>query len=554
MIRDGINGMIDLKWHIAWIQHFSKQLAEGIWYPRWLSGTNYGYGSPTFVFYPPLVYYFASLLKFSGLSMEQVIIFLFSLGLFLSGLNFYIFGRDRWGAIPSFVGALIYMSAPYMAFDVYWRGGIASLFAQALIPLGWWLTDKALVQGNSKWRVGVALFWTTIALTHIPSLLICTIAWLIYVLVCLSIRPWKNVVAVLVSAGIGLGIASFYLVPAILEKVFVSTEVMKTMFGEFHNYMFGSSLLPLFSLEINKFFLPKNVYNMSYLFTHQSLVIIVFTIIALVLCDRAIVRETRSWFAFAALMVFLMLPLSAPIWEASSTLQMLQFPWRFLQIYLFIAAALGGVAVNGVMKLKWRSKLLVAMSIALIILSNFWYFYKLSRQFTALGNPGKANLELMPDIVYIKRVLNDPFTDKLLDVPEYRPQIPGSKSPPEPVIKQSPVNLVSGQAEVAIDKWGSYQRILKIKVQQTSTIGLRTYYYPAWHLYVNDRSHPIEMSNDGTMQFQLEPGIYAVELNYQWTSAFKSGILLSIVSIFALILSSMTNLNKRFFYLKQRQV
>jgi hypothetical protein len=62
------------------------------------------------------------------------------------------------------------------------------------------------------------------------------------------------------------------------------------------------------------------------------------------------------------------------------------------------------------------------------------------------------------------------------------------------------------------------------------------------------------MSNDGTMQFQLEPGIYAVELNYQWTSAFKSGILLSIVSIFALILSSMTNLNKRFFYLKQRQV
>jgi hypothetical protein len=56
------------------------------------------------------------------------------------------------------------------------------------------------------------------------------------------------------------------------------------------------------------------------------------------------------------------------------------------------------------------------------------------------------------------------------------------------------------------------------------------------------------------MQFQLEPGIYAVELNYQWTSAFKSGILLSIVSIFALILSSMTNLNKRFFYSKQRQV
>ena len=57
MIRDGLNGMTDMKWHITWLQHFYKELTEEIWYPRWLAGTNYGYGSPTFVFYPPLVYY-----------------------------------------------------------------------------------------------------------------------------------------------------------------------------------------------------------------------------------------------------------------------------------------------------------------------------------------------------------------------------------------------------------------------------------------------------------------------------------------------------------------
>lgn len=57
MIRDGLNGMTDMKWHITWLQHFYRELTEGIWYPRWLAGTNYGYGSPTFVFYPPLVYY-----------------------------------------------------------------------------------------------------------------------------------------------------------------------------------------------------------------------------------------------------------------------------------------------------------------------------------------------------------------------------------------------------------------------------------------------------------------------------------------------------------------
>jgi hypothetical protein len=40
MIRDGINGSVDLKWHATWIQHFTKQLTEGIWYPRWLSSSK----------------------------------------------------------------------------------------------------------------------------------------------------------------------------------------------------------------------------------------------------------------------------------------------------------------------------------------------------------------------------------------------------------------------------------------------------------------------------------------------------------------------------------
>lgn len=78
MIRDGvIFESYDIRYHINWLQHFSKQFSEGILYPRWLAGDNYGYGSPTFVFYPPLVYYLGSLLKISGLNAEQTIITLF---------------------------------------------------------------------------------------------------------------------------------------------------------------------------------------------------------------------------------------------------------------------------------------------------------------------------------------------------------------------------------------------------------------------------------------------------------------------------------------------
>ncbi len=43
------------------------------------------------------------------------------------------------------------------------------------------------------------------------------------------------------------------------------------------------------------------------------------------------------------------------------------------------------------------------------------------------------------------------------------------------------------------------------------------------------------MSDDGTIKFQLEPGIYQVDLQYQWTPALIAGGLLSILGIIILI-------------------
>ena len=57
-----------------------------------------------------------------------------------------------------------------------------------------------------------------------------------------------------------------------------------------------------------------------------------------------------------------------------------------------------------------------------------------------------------------------------------------------------------------------------------------------WHLYLNQKPHPIAMSDDGTIKFQLEPGVYQVDLRYQWTPAFIAGGILSILSIIVLIL------------------
>ena len=58
-----------------------------------------------------------------------------------------------------------------------------------------------------------------------------------------------------------------------------------------------------------------------------------------------------------------------------------------------------------------------------------------------------------------------------------------------------------------------------------------------WHLYVNDTTYPIDVFQDGTITFTLEPGKYTVELRYQSSLVFKVGIVFSIVSF--LILSAL---------------
>jgi len=45
----------------SWAWQFKEALREGIIYPRWTPLNFWGYGSPTFLLYPPLAYYLVAL-------------------------------------------------------------------------------------------------------------------------------------------------------------------------------------------------------------------------------------------------------------------------------------------------------------------------------------------------------------------------------------------------------------------------------------------------------------------------------------------------------------
>jgi uncharacterized membrane protein len=187
MIQGGIIfNAHDILFHVQWLQHFSQQLSEGIIYPRWLAGMNYGYGSPTFVFYPPLFFYLGSFLKISGLDTQKAIIALCTLIFFGAGLSFYLYSRNRWGKAVSCLAAIVYITSPYLFLNIYVRGALPETLALVWLPVGLLLTDKAIWQ--PKWSLLLAILFAILSLTHVPSLLVYTIFWVFYVLSFLSER------------------------------------------------------------------------------------------------------------------------------------------------------------------------------------------------------------------------------------------------------------------------------------------------------------------------------------------------------------------------------
>ncbi|NJN62638.1 MAG: hypothetical protein HC795_14995 [Coleofasciculaceae cyanobacterium RL_1_1] len=161
----------DTVWHSLWINHFSQQISDGITYPRWLAETNYGYGSPTFVFYPPLPYYLAYLFKgVAHWPIAQTFGGVYSLISFLSGLSVYGYKRHAWGRIAALIAGLFFLLAPYNLYDRYMRMALSSAVAALWLPLGLWMTDLAVERPH--WRWGVAGVSAGLVLTNVPSLLL----------------------------------------------------------------------------------------------------------------------------------------------------------------------------------------------------------------------------------------------------------------------------------------------------------------------------------------------------------------------------------------------
>ncbi|HEX9921471.1 MAG TPA: 6-pyruvoyl-tetrahydropterin synthase-related protein, partial [Anaerolineae bacterium] len=337
--------------HLYRIVALDHAIRQGVLFPRWLPDLAFGYGMPLFVFYAPLSYYLTEGLNLLGLGPVNALTVSFALALFVSGTGVYLFVKDLLGSQAGILAGVTYVYAPYQLYNTLERGSLPIAWAGAMFPLAFWAFGRLIKRQDSLALPLSALACGAALLVHNISNLIFLPLLACYILLALWFRFDRRT---LLRAGLalmlGLGLAAFFLGPALLEKEYAQVERVITPpdFDYRSNFV---TLGDLFSLPE-----PANtgLLNPDPLFTlglaQVGLAIIgLMSVLVSVLAHRVqsepgnpptgVTSARLMIAAFASLSlagaIFMMLPVSRGVWDSFPLLAFVQQPHRLLSLAAF---------------------------------------------------------------------------------------------------------------------------------------------------------------------------------------------------------------------------
>lgn len=369
--RPGLPRFTDAELHVYRLAELARLVAAGEIYPRWAPNFYFGYGYPIFNYYAPLSYY-------AGLPVALTpwwdavdgVRAVFILGLLLGALGTYGFARTHWGRSAGLVAAAAYSFAPYVLYvDPHARGDLAETLGMSLFPPALWAVDRLRRRGATAWLLAVALVAAVILSHNLLALasFALLLAWTLWQ--CLRRDDPRAVCALRLGALLaGVGLAGFFWLPVALEQDAVN---LSTLIGDGGHFDYRNHFLTLTTLLGPSGRLDWGATEAAFrlnLGLPQWLLALAAVLLLLLRRVRA-PRRTLFFVLAAVLLVGMMLPLSAPVWERAPLLPYFQFPWRLLALAAPVLAILAGVAAEALLRLvggrpaKWLPALLVGLII-----------------------------------------------------------------------------------------------------------------------------------------------------------------------------------------------
>lgn len=476
----------DMLFHVFQADQFSRGIAGGSLYPRWMDDANEGLGSPTFIFYSPFSYYIVAIIHSVVPSFRESMTIAIWLSFFLSGLTMYAAVRKTCGKHASLLCAIIYQILPFHLLDLYARGTFAELYAYAWGPLV--LLSLRQIHHAKKpfWPlIGLSVSFSGLLLTHLVTGYMLTCAIGLYI-VYLSLTQKERQFPLFSALGIiiGFGISSFYLIPVIFERIYVHIDYITkcTVCDYTKNFIFDL----------------HNISDRFYQWLHIAVAIevAIFSLIAFQFFKKnepngQPAKQSLLCCAPFILTFFLTTPLSAPLWRFIPGFPSLQFPWRWIllmELFLCFSIALLSNKMRFKKFPKYRMYLVISTPLA---------FLSATIIFKTTLHTGELLNSLENPIRESQRVI----------AWEY---IPIWASTPHQTIsnrRQEKMEVISGNAAVNITEWLPELRKGHIDASDSTRIKISTFFYPGWKLFIDGKETSLNIQDrSGLMVFDIPQG------------------------------------------------
>ncbi|MEX2007776.1 MAG: 6-pyruvoyl-tetrahydropterin synthase-related protein [Candidatus Levyibacteriota bacterium] len=517
---------------VARVYEMTKSLKDGIFPVRWVADLGYGYGYPIFSFYAPFAYYVGSAFEFLGFDALAATKIMMGLGILLSGLFMYFLAKEFWGKLGGIVSALLYVYAPFHAVDIYVRGDVTEFWAYAFIPLaflGFYKVYKT--KGNFKWIVVGALGYAGIILSHNLTAMMVTPFILIVILSYCYIAVKKKELSTmrysLYAFVLGLALSAFYFIPALLEQRY--TNILSQIGGGAH---FNDHFVCVYQLWQSQWGFggsaPGCIDGASFMIGKIHIILSLFAtaaIIALSILKKISGKEEKvviMLFCVVGLLfsIFLMLPLSQPLWSAISLMAFFQFPWRFLLMTSFFTSILSGSllwVMHKTVRNEWTECLISGAIIVAILLINVKFFIPQ----TILGKAADdyTNMQTLRWL-----------TSKISD--EYMPKDFPKPTNEDDVVRER-VTFNPNDIEIINRTEKTHVIDLNLKAARPTKIHFNIAYFPSWKLSVDGVPQGSIVSKG--YDVSLPSGNHRVEMKFKESNTAKIANLISFAGLAAII-------------------
>lgn len=552
LITDQTTCSDDGFFHIAKAVTLEQMIRDGQPFGRWSPEMAHGFGYPYFNYYAPLPSYILIAIHSLGFIYPVALHIFFALCIWIAGLATYFFVRDWMNNAAGVAASVVYMTAPYFAFDILFRSALAESFALVFPPLILFFVYRAL-KANSLFTfhsLFAALALAALLYTHNITALI-TLPLIVgyislralispknFTLPAFSLRSLRLNFSVLgnglLITTLGLSLSARFWLPALTERNLVQSDklLVPPIFTYYTNYLSLNELLAPPSF-IDPFIINPSPAKALGLVTALLALIGFIAIIRHSHASRITPNAFGIWGLGFGIFFFLYssltLSFTQPLWDSIPLMPFIQFPWRLLGIASLCAAILSGAVVYWRPQRQW---LLSGVVITVAALGNLsWWYPRYCSSFKEVTFANTIQYEF--DTFTLGTSAKGEFLPTTVNV------FPNDDTFGKAIIRgerQQPLTGLPPTAQLTVTNPYPLNYRATITLPESTQLAFNQFYFPGWYATLDDQPLTIKPHPEtGLINFTIPSGAHKLAITFGDTPIRNVGDGITLVALVVIV-------------------